>query len=306
MGGTAAELSLVRDLWGNAFRISRWWIPGHDGIDLPAKPGTQIRAVADGTVSYARDARLDAHAGRAWAIGGGNVVNIDISPRFTTQYAHMQTIYVRAGQKVKKGQVIGTVGSTGGTPNSPNASFGVENSHLHFGLWDHETNKMIEPTRWLQAQRAGWTDRGGETGSRGQGLGGFGNLITLPEGHILTNDDIDNMMDAMRDAGWFSKTDPVSGYLGEDAVHRVLQTFIGQPWDKGTQTAMQNSLNTASQTYDQNAILATVLGPFATIAANLTDPGLWVRILALLVGLAAAGYGIVGILRSTASPSPAY
>lgn len=302
----ATHLEIVHDIFGKAFRISRWYIPGHDGIDLPAKTGTPIRAVSSGVVSYARDARIDPHAGRAWAIGGGNVVNIDIGDNLTTQYAHLNQIYVANGQRVKAGQIIGTVGSTGGTPNSPNASFGASNAHLHFGLWDHKTNKMIEPTTFLLAARAGWTNTGKPPDASPDQLGAWGDNFRLPVGKTLTQSDIDSMISTLRDLGYFTgAAGPLPG-LGEYQARAVLQGFIGKPWTKQTQDEMQAAFGVAAQQNSSDAYLGAIFGPFSDIARNLSDPGLWIRVLALIIGIGIAGYGTINVLRSTAAPANVY
>jgi murein DD-endopeptidase MepM/ murein hydrolase activator NlpD len=113
----------------------------HDGIDIAAKEGAPIYAVADGTVSYARDSTKDGNAGAHWAIGGGNTVNIDVGGGKTAQFAHMSRMAVAEGARVKKGQLIGYVGHTGNATGP----------HVHFGLWDHATNTMVDPTKYLGA-----------------------------------------------------------------------------------------------------------------------------------------------------------
>lgn len=74
----------------------------HKGIDFTAPRGTAIQATGDGVVIS---------AGRGQ--GYGNRVKIDHGYGYVTQYAHMNRIDVKVGQKVKKGEQIGLVGSTG-------------------------------------------------------------------------------------------------------------------------------------------------------------------------------------------------
>lgn len=138
-------IDAVGALFGPGFEISRPYSDDHDGVDIKATRGTRLAAVDDGTVSYAEDARTDteAHSLKHWAMGGGNVVNVDIGNRRTVQYAHLDTIAVNVGDKVVRGQRIGTVGSTG------NAS----GPHVHLGYWHHGVG-MIEPTVYL-AELAG-------------------------------------------------------------------------------------------------------------------------------------------------------
>lgn len=74
----------------------------HNGVDLAAPTGTPIYATADGIV------------GRAdWFSSYGLYVSIDHGADLETRYAHMSRLAVAAGDTVKKGDVIGYVGSTG-------------------------------------------------------------------------------------------------------------------------------------------------------------------------------------------------
>ena len=75
----------------------------HAGMDFSAKSGTPIYATGDGKISKLRKSRR----------GYGNHVIIDHGYGYKTLYAHMTKYIVRKGQKVKRGEVIGYVGSTG-------------------------------------------------------------------------------------------------------------------------------------------------------------------------------------------------
>lgn len=74
----------------------------HKGIDLAAPTGTPIFATADGTVGKAE-----------WFSSYGMYVAIEHGGDLETRYAHMSRIAVASGQRVRKGEVIGYVGSTG-------------------------------------------------------------------------------------------------------------------------------------------------------------------------------------------------
>jgi murein DD-endopeptidase MepM/ murein hydrolase activator NlpD len=87
----------------------------HDGIDIPAKPGTPVRAAEAGRVI---------HSGRG--LGDyGVVVIVKHTGHYSTVYAHNRKNRVRKGEFVEKGQVIAEVGKTG------NAS----GPHVHFEVW---------------------------------------------------------------------------------------------------------------------------------------------------------------------------
>lgn len=74
----------------------------HKGVDLASPTGTPVYATADGMVDTARN------------FGSyGLYVRLEHGARLETRYAHMSRLAVAAGQRVKKGDVIGYVGSTG-------------------------------------------------------------------------------------------------------------------------------------------------------------------------------------------------
>jgi murein DD-endopeptidase MepM/ murein hydrolase activator NlpD len=91
----------------------------HRGLDLAAPTGTPISATADGEVTFA--GRYPMSRSVAWW-RYGNVVVINHADRFVTIYAHCDEVKVRSGQKVRQGDLIATVGSTGWSTNS----------HLHY------------------------------------------------------------------------------------------------------------------------------------------------------------------------------
>jgi len=75
----------------------------HYGIDFAAKEGTEIKAMLDGVVTLAESDLF---------YTGGTLI-FDHGHGVSTLYMHMKTLMVKKGQKVKQGDVIGTVGSTG-------------------------------------------------------------------------------------------------------------------------------------------------------------------------------------------------
>ena len=95
------------DVMGSEFKKE------HAGIDFSAETGTPVLAAADGTVT-----------GAGFTAGYGNYVIIDHEEGCSTVYAHMEDILTEVGETVKKGDQIGTVGSTGRSTGP----------HLHFEL----------------------------------------------------------------------------------------------------------------------------------------------------------------------------
>ena len=75
----------------------------HSGMDFTAPSGTEIYATGNGTISMVKSARREL----------GNHIVIDHGFGYQTVYAHLSSFNVKVGQKVRRGDVIGFVGSTG-------------------------------------------------------------------------------------------------------------------------------------------------------------------------------------------------
>ncbi len=101
--------------------------PKHQGVDLGGKAGTPILAAHEGVIIYTGDEFR----------GYGNMVIVEYGEEWATLYAHLEDIKVEAGQVVKPGQKIGTMGKTG-------EASGV---HLHFELMHHR--QPIDPLPYL-------------------------------------------------------------------------------------------------------------------------------------------------------------
>jgi murein DD-endopeptidase MepM/ murein hydrolase activator NlpD len=95
----------------------------HAGLDFTAPQGTPIYATADGVVSMA-----------GFSDGGyGNHVIIDHGYGYETLYGHMVRVKARAGQHVKRGEIIGYVGSTGKSTGP----------HCHYEV--HKNGQKLDP-----------------------------------------------------------------------------------------------------------------------------------------------------------------
>jgi murein DD-endopeptidase MepM/ murein hydrolase activator NlpD len=104
----------------------------HHGTDFGARRGTPLLAVNDGKVIFA-----------GWMGGYGKVVKIKHAGGYISLYAHQSRIRVKRGQRVKKGQIIGYVGSTGRSTGP----------HLHFGLM--KNGRWIDPMKVLRKKSIG-------------------------------------------------------------------------------------------------------------------------------------------------------
>lgn len=102
----------------------------HTGVDMRGKSGQKIRATADGVVTKAF---VNGSYGRFVEIRHGN--------GYTTKFAHMKKILVKRGDRVKRGQPIGTVGSSGRSTGP----------HLHYEVC--LGNKPINPSKFMRVDK---------------------------------------------------------------------------------------------------------------------------------------------------------
>ena len=97
----------------------------HAGMDFTAPIGTNIFATGNGVV-----------VGAGWEQGYGNCVQINHGYGYVTLYGHMSAIKVRNGQKVKRGDIIGLIGSTGKSTGP----------HLHYEV--HYKGTIMNPKNY--------------------------------------------------------------------------------------------------------------------------------------------------------------
>lgn len=100
----------------------------HTGIDFRGDVGEAVRATAIGTVASA-----------GWSGGYGKMVEIDHGNGFATRYGHLSEIVVQVGEKVRLGQVVGRMGSTGRSTGP----------HLHYET--RTDGEAVDPQRFLRA-----------------------------------------------------------------------------------------------------------------------------------------------------------
>ncbi len=99
----------------------------HRGVDVAARTGTVVHAIANGFVTF---------VGRKG--GYGNVLEISHSNSLKSRYAHLNTFNVSLGDVVRKGDDVAEVGSTGR----------VTGPHLHLEVW--KNGKPINPVKYLE------------------------------------------------------------------------------------------------------------------------------------------------------------
>jgi murein DD-endopeptidase MepM/ murein hydrolase activator NlpD len=116
----------------------------HWGLDFTSNTGTNVYATGNGTVVKCEQ--------KMW--GYGNSIIIDHGFGYKTRYAHLSAFNVKPGDKVKRGQIIGFVGSTGKS-TAPHLHYEVEKNgkkvnpihYFHSDLTDVEYEKMLEMSR---------------------------------------------------------------------------------------------------------------------------------------------------------------
>lgn len=114
-GGMPSAMPLARARLTSSFGFRTHPLHGgsrmHSGVDLAAPQGTPVQATADGVVTSA-----------GWRGGYGILISLGHGSGVQTRYAHLSAIAVQPGTRVRAGQVIGYVGSTGNSTGP----------HLHY------------------------------------------------------------------------------------------------------------------------------------------------------------------------------
>jgi len=108
-------------------RFGQRWSRQHEGIDIGASAGSPIKAADGGKVIFA-----------GWKGTYGNLVIINHENGYTTYYGHCSSIKVKYGQRVAKGDVIATVGSTGRSTGP----------HLHFEV--RKNGVAVNPLKYVR------------------------------------------------------------------------------------------------------------------------------------------------------------
>ena len=110
------EGATPKDWNHDTFWYEPWGSSGvHKGIDIFARRGTPALAAVSGLIVYRGELKL-----------GGNVLML-LDPKWRVHYyAHLDSITVRAGEWVRKGELVGNVGNTGNARGRP--------THLHYAI----------------------------------------------------------------------------------------------------------------------------------------------------------------------------
>lgn len=104
----------------------------HEGVDIFAPKGTFVIAPTDGVVSRVGNNSL-----------GGKIVWMnDLKRGHSYYFAHLDAQFVKPGAKVKQGDVLGTVGTTGNAHDTP--------SHLHFGIFQRSSKDPVTYIRTME------------------------------------------------------------------------------------------------------------------------------------------------------------
>jgi len=98
----------------------------HPGVDIANSSGTPIVATADGTVTFA-----------GFISGYGRMIKIDHGNQIETRYGHLSVIYIKPGQQVLRGDVIGGMGNTGRSTGT----------HLHYEV--RIAGKAVNPINYF-------------------------------------------------------------------------------------------------------------------------------------------------------------
>lgn len=127
--GYPVSTSYIGSPFGSRVDPINGQIETHLGLDFDAEIGSDIKAVAAGVVSFVGD-----------KAGYGHVVEIDHGNGYMTRYAHNSANLARVGERVKFGQVIAKVGSTGRSTGP----------HCHFEVWLN--GKVVNPYAYVKGK----------------------------------------------------------------------------------------------------------------------------------------------------------
>lgn len=99
----------------------------HTGVDISANPGSEIKATADGIVSFS-----------GWSGANGRLIAVEHGFGFRSFYAHNKKNMVKVGDVVQRGDLLAYIGSTGSSTGP----------HVHYEVW--KSGKAVNPKAYLK------------------------------------------------------------------------------------------------------------------------------------------------------------
>ncbi len=104
----------------------------HLALDIVSKSGEPVKAIADGTVIFTD-----------WTPDTGFIVIIDHGSQFLSIYKHNLDVYKKIGEKIKRGDIISSVGNTGEFTTGP---------HLHLEIW--KNGHAVDPEKYIPLKKS--------------------------------------------------------------------------------------------------------------------------------------------------------
>ena len=120
-------------------------------------------------------------------------------------------------------------------------------------------------------------------------VGAWGDLVSYPSGHPLTQSDVNDIVAKLKNAGYFGQNGLIpdlSGAAAEGVTRSILSSHIGEPWTKGLEDTLQGEFNNGAKN-------ATALGGLA----NLDIPGALTLVGIIFVGIAFLFLGGIILLK---------
>ena len=125
--GSPLQSSRVNSAFGARLHPVSGKYRRHNGVDLAAATGTPVFATSSGSIRVA-----------GWNGGYGLLITVDHGNGIETRYAHLSRLIVTRGQRVRTGEIIGFVGSTGNSTGP----------HLHYEI--RQEGRPLDPAPMLQ------------------------------------------------------------------------------------------------------------------------------------------------------------
>lgn len=186
---------------------------------------------------------------------------------------------------------------------------GKPGSYNHYvathGGGGHEENS-------LQQNYSALANSGDAGASAGADLGAWGNIVTFPVGHKLTQADVDSIMAKLEAAGYFNQS-PAANLIAENTVRSTLESHIGEAWSKALEDELQQQFGQEATAngggVDPFGIGAAISGAIHTVFGKAFAVGV------VLAGVLMALFGLYliskeatngGSAESLVSPVPVF